>query len=228
MSGLLLPVSWRCVSAYGAVFFARRASRKYSFCVYGWWSTMWKCGKLFLLFKLFLSTTTSLPALKLEVSFLDGCGPFFSLWDQEVWRFIIAPNLFKSLHRSVTSLEVDLSKQAVGKRRIPNCQLTLQTLDFNVFFGSVLPDTCFIYDCVGHSAPAHVFPCCSSWVIEKEWLSLSCVNSCKISTILFGSRATFTWGLHWSWSSSLPLASLLILLFLWNGLQIQTITCYHH
>lgn len=79
--------------------FALIASRKYSFCVYGWWSTMWKYRKLFLLFKLFLSTATSLPALKLEVSFLTSLRP-------RSVKVHTCPNLFKSLHRSVTSLKL--------------------------------------------------------------------------------------------------------------------------
>jgi len=43
------------------------------------------------------------------------------------------PNMFKRIQRSITSLEVDVSKWAVGKNHIQNWQLTFQTLDSSVF-----------------------------------------------------------------------------------------------
>lgn len=66
------------------------------------------------------------PPPKLEVSYLT------SLRTSNV-KVPTCPNLFKRIQRSITSLEVDVSKWAVGKSRTQNWQLTFQTLDFSVF-----------------------------------------------------------------------------------------------
>lgn len=66
------------------------------------------------------------PCPKLEVSYLT------SLRKSNV-KVPTCLDQFKRIQRSITSLEIDASKWAVGKNCIQNWRLTFQTLDFSVF-----------------------------------------------------------------------------------------------